>query len=107
LWYSSVFNLLELNMTNKVERVYKYQLPLLSDWISMTMPAGAEPLCVQVQDGQPCMWARVVIDRPHVTHHFRIAGTGHDLGDGVGRHIDSFQLRSGSLVFHVFAEVDA
>jgi len=93
-------------MNTEIERVYKYDLPM-GDWISLTMPAGAVPLCVQVQNGQPCLWARVVIGRPPVTHHFRIAGTGHDLGDNVGRHIDSFQLHGGSLVFHVFADAGA
>lgn len=94
-------------MSNELERVYKYPLPTLGDWITMTMPAGAVPLCVQVQDGQPCMWARVVIGRPPVAHHFRIAGTGHDLGSNIGRHIDSFQLHGGALVFHVFADAGA
>ena len=91
-------------MTNTTQRVYKYELPPLGDWISMTMPEGAEPLCVQVQGGRPCMWARVVVGRPPVVHHFRIAGTGHDLGSNVGRHIGSFQLEGGALVFHVFAD---
>jgi len=82
-------------------RVYKYPLPL-GDWVCVTMPEGAEPLCVQVQDGEPRLWARVTIGAPPVVHHFR-AGTGHDLGSNVGRHIGTFQLLGG-LVFHVFAE---
>lgn len=84
-------------------RVYKYPLPL-GDWVSVTMPEGAEPLCVQVQDGEPRLWARVTVGAPPVVHHFRIAGTGHDLGSNVGRHIDSFQLLGGGLVLHLFAE---
>ena len=93
-----------MNMTNTTQRVYKYPLPPLGDWISLTMPDGAEPLCVQMQHGQPCMWARVEVGRPPVVHHFRVAGTGHDLGSNVGRHIGSFQLHGGELVFHVFAD---
>jgi hypothetical protein len=85
-------------------RVYKYPLPPLGSWISMTMPVDAEPLCVQVQDGLPCMWARIVVGNPPAAHRFRVAGTGHDLGEHVGRHIDSFQLEGGALVFHVFEE---
>lgn len=87
-----------------IERIYKYPLGRLGDWITLWIPEGAEPLCVQVQNGEPCMWAKVELGRPPVVHHFRIAGTGHDLGSNVGRHIDSFQLDGGSLVFHVFAE---
>ena len=37
-------------------------------------------------------------------YHFRVAGTGHDLGSNVGRHIGSFQMHGGALVFHVFAD---
>lgn len=84
-------------------RVHKYELPV-GDWVSVLMPYGAEPLCVQVQRDTPCMWARVPPNSPQVMHHFRIAGTGHDLGSNVGRHIGSFQLDGGNLVFHVFAE---
>lgn len=90
-------------MTEAIQRVYKYELPL-GDWVSITMPEGAEPLCVQVQHGCPQLWARVTIGNPPVIHHFRTAGTGHALGSNVGRHIGSFQLAGGSLVFHVFAE---
>jgi hypothetical protein len=88
------------------QRIYKYPL-YVGDWISLTMPVGAEPLCVQVQHGIPCLWARVTVGAPPTTHHFRIAGTGHDLGSNVGRHIGSFQLAGGELVFHVFAEAGA
>lgn len=85
------------------QRVYKYPLPL-GDWVTVQMPEGAIPLSVQVQWGNPVLWARVTVGQPPVAHHFRIAGTGHDLGSNVGRHIDSFQLHGGELVFHVFAE---
>lgn len=85
------------------QRVYKYELPL-GDWVSITMPAGAQVLCVEVQHGKPMLWARVTVGHASVVQHFRIAGTGHDLGSNVGRHIGSFQLGGGALVFHVFAE---
>lgn len=87
-------------------RVYKYALPI-DDWVSVTMPYGAEPLCVQVQHNAPWLWARVRVDNPPAVHHFRVAGTGHDLGSNVGRHIGSIQLAGGNLVFHVFAEASA
>lgn len=85
-------------------RVYKYPIEALGDWVTLRMPAGAEPLCVQVQNGVPCIWARVKVGDPPTSHHFRIAGTGHDLGSNVGRHLGSFQLHGGGLIFHVFAE---
>lgn len=86
-----------------MERIYKYPL-VPEDWTTVRMPEGAEPLCVQVQGGAPFLWARVDIDRAPVLHHFRIAGTGHDLGSNIGRYIGTIQLEGGSLVFHVFSE---
>mgnify|MGYP003519694140 FL=1 len=86
-----------------IRRVYKYPL-YVGDWISVQMPMGAEPMCVQMQNGEPQLWALVDVGNPPTTHHFRIAGTGHDLGSNVGKHIGSFQMHSGALVFHVFAE---
>lgn len=90
-----------------MKRVYKYPLPKLGDWISMQMPLGAEPLCVQMQNGHPCIWARVDVGAPPTTHHFRIAGTGHNLGSNVGRYLGTFQMHDGALVFHVFTEAEA
>ena len=92
-----------LSMSAQPQRVYKYAFSI-GDWFTLNMPEGAEPLCIQVQSGTPCLWARVTVGNPPVLHHFRMAGTGHDLGSNVGRHIGSFQMAGGELVFHVFAE---
>jgi hypothetical protein len=87
------------------QRVYKYPLPLpMGDWASVAMPSDAYPLCVQMQRGAPFIWARITVGCPLANHRFRIAGTGHDLGDYTGRHIGSFQMADGDLVFHVFEE---
>lgn len=85
------------------QRVYKYPLPL-GDWVSVMMPEGAEPLCVQVKRGEPFVWARITIGAPPTVHHFRVAGTGHDLGSNICRYIGTFQMGLGALVFHVFAD---
>lgn len=86
-----------------ISRVYKYPL-VPNDWISVSMPEGAEALCVQIQHGAPFLWARITVGNPLVIRHFRIAGTGHDLDGNVGRHVGSFQLAGGDLVFHVFED---
>ena len=38
-------------MATEFDRVFKYPLPELEDWVCLRMPAGAEPPCVQVQGG--------------------------------------------------------
>lgn len=95
-----------LNSKSKMNNttVYKYRLPPLNDWISMLLPVGAEPLCIQTQGDLSCMWAKVDPGAPNTTYRFRIAGTGHDLDEDVGQYIGSFQMHGGALVFHVFAE---
>lgn len=84
--------------------VWKYPLPVADD-VSIGLPAGARPLSVQVQDGQPCLWALVDPSNPIEPRRFRIAGTGHPLWpDDLDSliHISTFQLHDGALVFHVF-----
>lgn len=85
--------------------LYKYQLPSFSDVVDISMPSGAAVLHVDVQHGVPCLWARVDPLAPEVLRRFRIAGTGHTLGSNVGRHLGTFQLQGGSLIFHVFEVV--
>jgi hypothetical protein len=86
--------------------VFKYPFAM-DDAFEIKMPHGAEILCVQVQHGQPCMWAKVETAHEEKPRHFRLAGTGHPLGDGAASmaYIDTFQLHGGSLVFHLFEAV--
>jgi len=70
------------------------------------MPKGAEVLCVQMQDGIPCMWAMVDTSTMERERRlFRILGTGHPADNDVGKYVGTYQMMGGSLVFHVFEEV--
>lgn len=82
-------------------KVFKFDLPL-EDIASIRMPRGAEVLYVAAQDGVPRVWALVNPTAPKESRNFRVAGTGHPIGKAVGRHLGSFQLHDGALVFHVF-----
>jgi hypothetical protein len=81
--------------------IWKFQVPV-TDIVSVQMPAGAEILTVQVQDGA-CVWAMVDTDAKKVTRTFRWRGTGHVAG-GVGIYVGTVQLMSGELVFHLFVD---
>jgi len=79
--------------------VYKYAVEV-SDTFNVDMPAGAEILCVQVLDGRPYLWARVVIDpgHPNKVRRFRLAGTGEPLEGRIpegrdGDYVGTFQIR--------------
>ena len=81
-----------------VRTIHKYAFEVTDD-VVIEMPAGAEVLAVQVQNGSPCVWAEVDTDAPMQKRTFRVAGTGHplDLDRVWRRHVGTFQLRGGRL----------
>ena len=88
---------------NAISAVWKFVLPPPNDFVTLEMPIDAEPLCVQVQAGQPCLWARVHPKADTELRSFRWAGTGHHMDDeNVGRYVGSWQEAGGALVWHLF-----
>lgn len=86
------------------KRVFKYPLEIADD-LTVDLPHGAEVLTVQVQHGEPCLWARVDPEAPLAPRRFRWAGTGHPLDAASDwPYVGSVQLESGMLVFHLFRE---
>ncbi len=83
--------------------IWKFPL-YVTDAQTIPVPQGAKFLAVQVQAGEPCLWAMVNPDAPKVPVEIRIHGTGHALPDDSTHYdyIGTFQLDSGALVFHVF-----
>lgn len=88
---------------NRFTTIFKYPLPI-DDWVGIEMPLGATVLCVQVQGGVPCIWARVDPDAATAMRRFRVAGTGHHLefDPKDAAYVGTVQLRDGALVLHVF-----
>lgn len=83
--------------------VYKYPIRF-DDTLTLSLPVGAQFLSVQTQQGGLCLWA-LVDTRPDVpkrdyTLHCR--GTGHPVGEDVGRYINTIQVQNGALIFHFF-----
>lgn len=84
--------------------VYRYPVEVTDQQI-ITMPTGAEILHIARRDGTEDvdMWALVDPDAAPQIRYFRVAGTGHPLANARRlRHIGTFQLRQGALVFHLF-----
>lgn len=72
---------------------------------AIEMSLAATILCVQTQQGNPCIWAMVngEPNHPKETRKFNIYGTGHPLPDDFTMpYIGTYQLEGGALVFHVF-----
>jgi len=84
-----------------MKTIFKYQLEVRGDQL-VTMPAGAQPLSVQVQHGAPCLW--VLVDPTAGSHVYIVStyGTGHPIPADPGKFVDTYQLEDGDLVFHVF-----
>lgn len=81
-------------------RIWKQSVPI-SDALTVSIPQGAQILCVQIQHGQPTIWMRVEETAPLVDRALRWRGTGHN-ADDVGAYVGTIQLDGGSLVFHLF-----
>lgn len=81
--------------------IYKYPLTPKAYQV-VEMPKHAKILCVQSQNGTPCLWAEVDTDQSTETRTFYVHGTGHELESGVLVYIGTVQLHGGALVFHVY-----
>lgn len=80
--------------------IWKY--PLGPGQNIIMMPQGAKALAVQVQDHQPTLWALVEPDAILADHEFHVVATGEEFDASRWRHISTFQLRGGALIFHAF-----
>ena len=65
--------------------VWKYELDIGKTILSM--PVGAEVLCVQLQNDTPCLWACVDSEQPQNQRTFSIYGTGHELPEQKEKYI--------------------
>lgn len=89
-----------------MKAVWKFPFPVSNgDVFTVPLPFQARVLTVQMQGDVPTAWALVETENTPEPRRFRIAGTGHDLGEHAAWHyVGTFQLLGGSLVFHLFEE---
>lgn len=85
-----------------MKAIWKFMLQS-EDLQQISMPKGAQILCVQVQHGMPHLWAIVDIAAMHEMRAFWIIGTGHQHEVvPIKNYIGTYQLMGGDLIFHVF-----
>mgnify|MGYP001592531188 CR=1 FL=1 len=84
-------------------RVFKYQLEV-TDRQTVIMPKAARILCVQAQNGRPCLWALVPDDMAPELRVIFTHGTGHTCSSDIGSYVGTYQLQNGAFVGHVFEE---
>lgn len=87
-----------------MKSIWKFPLET-SDEQEVTMPAGSQILCVQMQGQMMCLWAKVdQYTTERERRHILIRGTGHRLDGNEGLYIGTVQMQGGALVWHVFEE---
>ena len=86
--------------------IHKFPLDGNAEVNVLMMPGDADILCVDVQRGVPCVWARLDTRAPKREWRVRVYGTGHELPADVPLHyIGTFLWVGGAEVYHVFNEV--
>lgn len=78
--------------------IWKFPFPI-RDQFAIEMPADSKIVLLELQGGEPCLWAIVHPRMCKVTRRFRIVGTGHPIEAGL-EHVASFQQLS--FVWHLF-----
>lgn len=86
-----------------VSVVYKYKLKKVGETV-LEMPVGAEVLCLQLQYGEPVIWALVDKDAPTMLRKFQFYATGEPLIPPMTKanYIGTCQVARGELIFHLF-----
>lgn len=87
-----------------MKTIWKYPLAV-TDFNSVSMPVGAKVLSVQMQHGNPTLWAIVNPAESLEIRHFLTVRTGHELPENAGDFYGTYQF--GPLVFHVFELTDS
>jgi hypothetical protein len=80
--------------------IWKYPFPVMDNF-EIEMPITAKVVSVQIQQGQPCMWAIVNARLTTKMRKFKVVGTGHGfelMPDDT--FIGTFQM--GDFVGHLF-----
>ncbi len=96
-----------------MKRIYKYKLEI-RDIQDVFLPIDCEMLSVQVNHGQPCLWALVpgesgVPEQPRTIY---CIGTGHNILIPLGKFLGTVQMMGGPTesdkniyVFHFFEAI--
>lgn len=79
-----------------------YKFPLHSAVTEHVMPADAEILTVQVQQGKPQVWVLLDPRAAVVKVALTTYGTGQPIPDDPGKYVGTYQIEYMGLVFHVY-----
>lgn len=84
------------------QRMYKYMLKISTATQVVKMPLTAKIMTLQLQEGNPCMWALVDPAEELVDRTFDTYGTGQQLPGGYQEYVGTYVLDEMEYVGHVF-----
>lgn len=89
-----------------MKTIYKYPIKI-EEKQEIEIPFGAMILSVQLQNGNPYLWAKVETGNSNATRIIYVFGTSQpiEIKGGAIRYIDT--LQTGVYVWHVFEGVDS
>lgn len=87
-----------------MKKIFKYPIQT-TDRQVLQMPAGAEILCVQIQNNIPCIWALVDERYSNTERVIFVFGTGNPIEVHPSlKYIGTYQLQGGAFIGHVFEQ---
>ena len=86
------------------EAIWKYHISIGINNIGM--PKDANILCVQIQNGKPCIWARVNLDNEIEKRSFAVFGTGISMSNLGFMKIYIGTFQEGEFVGHLFELIE-
>ena len=92
-----------------MKTIWKFELTIDGKQ-TISIPAGATILTIQIQNGIPCLWALVDPSTEEKEHRvIQIIGTGHPIKENdfwrSYKYISTFQFMNGALVLHAFEKM--
>lgn len=86
--------------------IWKYPLdsPPFADSWELDIPAGAQFLSVQTQNGTPTLWALVDTSKSPLRYTITRYGTGWEIPDATGSHEHISTVIRGDFVWHFFVD---
>ena len=88
-----------------MKTIWKIELKLVDEQV-IELPASAHHLCVQLQDGKPCLWSQVRTEAGKEKYRVFVCGTGNEMPDSV-QHTDHVgTVQTGQYVWHIFVRQD-
>lgn len=82
--------------------IYKYVVPIDKPFFDLELPARAEILAFQIQNGQPMLWVLINKEAMKVLRHFAIRGTGEAMNDWHSSDVHIGTVQIPPFVWHLF-----